>query len=286
MLIAVSIILIVATTLFVTYYTYHHRKRLTCMGGMMIAMTNAMMSSVSIGTIVGVIYKVDLSTPTIIGVVFGMIVGYITGKPISLMAALDGLGAGIMGGMMGAMLGVMLLPSKVNMMVVFILAIFVIVMIVLVKVIDEEITARVKKSKVELKKPFLLNPSFLIIIVLFIAFSVFSTDYVLSESDAPNDFEVPLTTYNGDSLQAVINVQMFSYEPNNISIPTGESVVLNFKAIDNLISCAIYIYSNDLDFRVKITSGEENFIELGELEPGIYNFACTMNMFSGSVTVY
>lgn len=288
-LIVISLLLIIGLSLFVTYYTYDHRKKLSCMAGMMIAMTNAMMASVALGTIFGVIYDVDLSTPTMIAVVYGMIVGYVTGKPISLMAALDGLGAGIMGGMMGAMLGVMLLPSKTNMTIVFILAVFVIVNIVLVKVIDEEILARVKKGQEKaLKKPFVLNPTFLLVIIVFISFSVISTDYVLSVEGGStnNEFQTPPTTYSGDAQEAVINVQMFSYEPNVIALNSGEPYVLNFRTEEGVLSCAKYIYSSDLNFRVAVTSGEDNYIEIGELPPGTYDYACTMNMFSGQIVVY
>lgn len=73
----ISIVLIVALTACVTLYTYKQRQYLSCMAGMMIAMTNAMMSSVALGTVLGVIYEVELSMPTMIAVVFGMIVGYL-----------------------------------------------------------------------------------------------------------------------------------------------------------------------------------------------------------------
>ncbi len=286
----VSIVLIVALTLYVTYYTYKNRKHLTCMAGMMIAMTNAMMSSVALGTILGVISDVELSTPTMIAVVFGMIVGYFTGKPISLMAALDGLGAGVMGGMMGAMLGVMLFPTKVSITIVFILAVFVIVNIVLLKVIDEEISSRVKKKEDKeklLKKPVIASPTFLIVIVGFIAFSVVSSNIALSQfEDEIQDFTILPTIYEGDfTQQALINVELFTYEPNNIAIEAGEPTVLNFHGND-LLGCSRFIYSNDLDFRVNITPGESNFLELDALEPGTYNYACTMNMYRGSITVY
>lgn len=107
------------------------------MAGMMIAMTNAMMASISLGAILGTfITDKDLTIPTIASVLIGMIVGYLTGRPISLMASIDGLTAGIMGGMMGSMLGVMLQPKSIDIMVYFIDIVFVLVIVLLIGMID------------------------------------------------------------------------------------------------------------------------------------------------------
>lgn len=283
MLIVLSIILIIVLTLYVTYYTFKQRKRLSCMAGMMVAMTNSMMSSVALGTIVGILFNRDLSTPTILAVAFGMVIGYMTGKPISLMAALDGLGAGVMGGMMGAMLGVMLLPNKVDLTIIFILFVFVIMMIVLIKMIDEEVSASSKNKEV-VKKSFIANPTFLLMLVLFIAISTFGTNYVLSSTEEGSEFMVPMTSYSGNEQQAVINVKLAAYEPNNVFLKAGEPAVLNFKA-DKLLGCSSDIVSSDLGFMASITPGSDNFIEVGSLNAGIYSYACTMNMFTGTVTV-
>ncbi|MCT8136924.1 cupredoxin domain-containing protein [Anaerobacillus sp. CMMVII] len=282
MLLILSMMIIIALTVYVTYYTFKMRSRLTCMAGMMIAMTNAMMSSVALGTIFGVYYNSDLSTPTIIAVAYGMLIGYLTGKPISMMAALDGLGAGVMGGMMGAMLGVMLLPNKIDLTILFILFVFIVVMVVLLKVIDEEVSASSKNKEPE-RRPFFANPILLVMIVLFMAISTYGKNYVLSSGEK-NEFMVPMTTYGGNDQQAVINVKVAAYEPNNIFLKAGEPSVLNFQA-DKLLGCSSYIYSNDLNFMASITPGSDNFIEVGSLDAGIYNYACTMNMFSGTVTV-
>lgn len=204
------------------------------------------------------------------------------------MAALDGLGAGVMGGMMGAMLGVMLLPTKISTTIVFILIVFVVVIIVLLKVIDEEVSSRVKKNKEkQLKKPFLLNQTFLTVLITFIAFSVVSSNIVMSEFDnSLGDFEVLPNVYEGEiEQQAIIDVKLFSYVPDNIMIAAGEPTVINFHA-DDLLGCSRLIYSNDLDFRINITPGESNFIEIDALEPGTYRYACTMNMYQGTITVY
>jgi uncharacterized membrane protein (DUF441 family) len=85
-----SISLIALMTSFVVYYTLRNKQRLSYMAGMMIAMTNAMMASIAIGSALGtLIQSKDLTIPTITSVSIGMIVGYLTGRPISLMASID-----------------------------------------------------------------------------------------------------------------------------------------------------------------------------------------------------
>lgn len=126
------------------------------MTGMIISMTNSMMTSISLGTFIGILIQdKDLTTPTIISVSIGMLVGYVTGRSISLIASLDGLTAGIMGGMMGAMLGVMLQPKSTEVMIYFIDVIDVIVNVLLLRVIDEEIKTNQKEPSN--KKPLIIN---------------------------------------------------------------------------------------------------------------------------------
>lgn len=139
MLLTTSVILIFLLTGAVVYYTYTSRKYFTSMTGNMLSMTNAMMSSLTIGTILGIyLPNRDLTLPTIIAVLIGIIVGYITGSPISLMAVVEGLTAGIMGGMMGAMLGVMINPTFADIMVYFIDFLSVLINVLLIQLINEE----------------------------------------------------------------------------------------------------------------------------------------------------
>jgi hypothetical protein len=131
-----SIIIIAVLIFYCMVITYRNREKLTCMVGMMIAMTVGMMASVTIGTILGILQQ-DFVSSVIVSVLFGMLVGYWTGKPISLMASIDGMLAGIMGGMMGAMLGAMV--TKTNTIVMFVDVIFLFVMMVLIQMINEDV---------------------------------------------------------------------------------------------------------------------------------------------------
>ena len=139
MLLCVSIMFIFLITSLVVYYTYTKRKRLSPMVAMIISMTNSMMTSVALGTFLGIfILEKDLTLPSIIAVSMGMFVGYITGRPVSLIASLEGMTAGVMGGMMGAMLGVMVPPDHIEIMICFIDVVYLLVNMVLFRVISEE----------------------------------------------------------------------------------------------------------------------------------------------------
>jgi hypothetical protein len=143
MLFTISIMLIVLITIIVVYTTHVKRKQISPMAGMIISMTNSMMTSVVLGTILGVlIQNKDLTFLTIVTVIIGVIVGFITGKPISLLASLEGMIAGIMGGMMGAMLGVMLQPDSAQMMMAFLDVICILVTALVLRVIDQEIRTK------------------------------------------------------------------------------------------------------------------------------------------------
>lgn len=139
------------------------------MTGMVVAMTNSMMTSVAIGTFLGIsIQDKDLAIPTIIAVSIGMVVGYGTGRPISLMASLEGFSAGIMGGMMGAMLGVMLSPQSAEIIVYFIDVINFFISVLLLRIMDEEM----KTNHIEPSKNKTLIVSFIVIGVLFLLMSL------------------------------------------------------------------------------------------------------------------
>ncbi|NBD23410.1 hypothetical protein [Paenibacillus glycinis] len=118
-------------------YAYRRRAAISCMAGMMIAMTIGMMQSLAAGTIAGLLFPQDLAVPTAGAVLLGVLSGYLAGKPVSTMAALDGMLAGIMGGMMGAMLGVML-GKNAAMMVLFVDVLFLFIHLVLQQLIKEE----------------------------------------------------------------------------------------------------------------------------------------------------
>jgi plastocyanin len=281
MLIWISIALIIGLSSYVTFYTFRSKNKLTCMAGMMIAMTNSMISSIALGTILGISFNLNLSFPTIVAVSYGMLIGYLTGKPISTMAALDGLGAGVMGGMMGAMFGVMLVPEIIDITILFILTVFIIVVLTLLKMMEEELQA----SNSKIKKPIFINPSFLIMLLLLISIPTLGKNYISASSNPQEDRQLtPASTYTGDAQVATVNVIPSGYGPSNITVKAGEPVVINFKA-DNKVGCLLIVNSTDLGIKASLVPGSDNFIDLGFLEPGVYSYSCSMNMYQGTITV-
>lgn len=279
-----SMIIVLLFTAYSVTYTYKRKEKLTCMAGMMIAMTAGMMSSLALGVILGVVMNRDLTLSTMIAILFGMGIGYLTGKPVSLMAALDGMMAGIMGGMMGAMLGVMLIVSDI--MLLFIDIIFVFVMGILIQLIDEE-TGKIKKTNEEVNKPVLGNALTLVIgfilvgVLLFFQYqgkvsSTNQTQSLQSEVQSPSE--------GNEGFQiATIDVKPAGYGPGNIEVKAGVPTQINFKTHSG-ISCTNRVVSEALGINAQLKKGD-NFITLKDLKPGTYQYSCGMGMYIGTITV-
>lgn len=282
MLLPVSISLIVLLTSYVIYYTFRNRQKLTCMAGMMIAMTNSMMASIALGAILGTfIQDKDLTIPTIASVSTGMVVGYLTGRPVSLMASIDGLTAGIMGGMMGSMLGVMLQPKSIDVMIYFIDVVFVVVIVLLISMIDEETKAQ--KPETTVRKPLIANPFVLVALLVFMGVLVFGKGMLYQNgsqvSAEPNDIKFTQTSNN---IQEVL-VRPTEYSPNNIVLKAGTPSIINFKT--EKVGCTGIVLSDELGFNVTLKENSNNYVNIKSLKPGTYHYACGMGMFKGTVTV-
>ncbi|MBT2701391.1 cupredoxin domain-containing protein [Bacillus sp. ISL-40] len=283
MLPIISIILIVLLSSYVVYFTFRNKNKLTCMAGMMISMTNSMMASIAIGSILGtLIQNKDLTIPTIASVTLGMIVGYITGKPVSLMASIDGLTAGIMGGMMGSMLGVMLQPKSTDVMIYFIDIVFVAVMVLLIRLIDEE--SKTSKQDSSNRKPILTNPIFLVVLLIFMGVLVFGRGafYASGSEQASNEVEEIKFTDTSSQIYEVM-VKPTEYTPNNTVIKAGTPSIINFKTED--VGCTGIVLSEELGFNVSLKAHTNNYVNIKSLKPGTYHYACGMNMYKGTITV-
>jgi hypothetical protein len=282
MLLYVSITMIVLLASYIIYYTFRNKQRLTCMAGMMIAMTNSMMVSISLGAILGTfIQDKDLTIPTIASVSIGMVVGYLTGRPISLMASIDGLTAGVMGGMMGSMLGVMLQPKSIDILVYFIDIVFVLVIVLLISMIDEE--TKTQKQDTLARKPLIVNPFILVAMLAFMGFLVFGKGMTYQNgnqvSAEPKDIQFTKTT---NEIQEVV-VKPTEYSPNNIVLKAGTPSILNFKT--EKIGCTGIVLSEELEFNVTLKENTNNFVNIKALKPGTYHYSCGMGMYKGTLTV-
>ncbi|MBL0385587.1 cupredoxin domain-containing protein [Tumebacillus sp. ITR2] len=277
---------IVLVTVACIGFTYNKRKRLTCMTGMMIAMTIGMMSSLSLGLLLGVLFKHDLTQATIGAVTFGALAGYLAGKPISLMAALDGMMAGIMGGMMGAMLGVMLLVPQT--MIWFVDFLYVVITLLLIKLIEEETaTSReAKHGQPSYARTFGMFGVALLVAGLLLAakFGLFQQEQTPT-TPAPESAVAPQQSEqtSGDFQTATVNVSTSGYGPQNLVLKAGVPTKINFKTQSNA-GCLRQVQSESLGLD-KILEAGDNYVTLQALKPGTYQYACGMGMYSSTITV-
>ncbi|PET42345.1 hypothetical protein CN514_22760 [Bacillus sp. AFS001701] len=282
MLVLASLTLIALLSSYVIYFTFRNKQKITCMTGMMISMTNAMMTSIALGTILGTFaHTKDLTIPTIVSITIGIIVGYLNGRPVSVMASLDGVTAAIMGGMMGSMLGVMLQPKSIDFMVYFVDILFVFVFVILIRLIGEETSD--KKQVAPVKKPLIANPIVLIVLLVFMGVFVFGKSTLFaSGTEAPEVKDIQFTP-TSSNIQT-IHVEVSGYTPNNLVLEAGKPAIINFKTPKEDV-CASIILSKELDLNLSLNKDADNYVHIKPLKPGVYHYECGMGMFKGTITV-
>ncbi|MEK8130567.1 cupredoxin domain-containing protein [Paenibacillus filicis] len=284
MLSIISMGLVMLLTGYSVFYTYKQKEKLSCMAGMMIAMTVGMMSSLALGVLLGVALNHDLTLSTILSILFGMGVGYLTGKPVSLMAALDGMMAGVMGGMMGAMLGVMLVVSDV--MVIFVDVIFIFIMSVLIQLIEQE-SGKTKEARQAVGKRFVGSLSALILGMVLVAVLL-----VVQYQGTSSVFGAAPSTSAGEGAASeetagyeIVNIQVSAtgYAPKDIEVKAGVPTKINFIA-NSARDCTATVEFEKLNKDVQLKKGN-NYVDLGDLKPGVYDYHCRMYMYGGKITV-
>ncbi|MBN2909784.1 hypothetical protein JQC72_09630 [Polycladomyces sp. WAk] len=132
-----SVLSVLGFTTYLFISVSRRRNTLSSTIGMKVYMGSAMMVSLLIGTVLGVLFQ-QMTAPTIYTVLIGMAMGYVIGKPFHLVASLDSMLHGIMGGMMGVMLGVMVVPENPVLMVGFMNVVFIVIMLFLLRLIQQE----------------------------------------------------------------------------------------------------------------------------------------------------
>lgn len=298
MLVFITISIAIIVTGYVMALTHRYREKLTCMAGMMIAMTAAMMSSILIGAVLGTLASGNLLLPTVTAVSTGMLAGYFTGKPVSLMAAIDGMMAGIMGGMMGAMLGVMVLYQMPEYMIAFVNLIFIVVMFFLVKLIREEADVSEKSSKAGVKEGnsnVLVNKWYIIPVAFVLLFfltkladnGVLAPLNVFGSSAASTKESVAQTDsyarQNNGYQEVDVVVGQNRYTPGEIVVKASIPVKVNFKkAYDG--GCLSSLVIQDFGIRQAVKKGVTT-VEFTPNTPGKYPFTCGMGMFGGYIKV-
>jgi plastocyanin len=285
----ITSLIVLIFTIYIGVLTYENRRRITCMTGMMIAMTNAMMSSTVLGLQLGYFFIPDLAVPTMLAIIVGMVAGYFTGKPVSLMSGLDGLMAGIMGGMMGAMVGVMIQPAQKSMFTIFMLIIYLITMLLLVKMMKEEVLDDVPVKKQVVQKTTTNKNSVFTFITIAIGFvaiiSVLMAGKMMygGNSSANSNIEPKVEMINGEQV-TTIQVNGYGYGPETVEVQAGVPTKIKF-VVDSTAGCARQVVSDDLGFAELLMNNEEKIIDIGTLQPGTYQYRCGMGMYWGTIVV-
>lgn len=285
MVTVVNVLWILVITASIVFVIYQRREKLTCIAGMMIAMTLGMMVSLTLGILIGVYMHHDVTKSTILAVVAGMIAGYSAGKPVSLMAAMDGMLAGIMGGMMGAMLGVMLVfPTA---MVWFINILFAAVMVVLLQLIKEE-TGTAKKEENEGKRPFFGSVGMMVGLIALTGglFVVKSDLFGVSQASSheAGSHSSAQAEIMGDVQEATITVSASGYSPQHLEVKAGIPARIHFRTEEDA-DCLRQVVSEELGINSILEPGKDNSIVLQEVKPGTYRYTCGMGLFEGTITV-
>lgn len=125
MLLNISVVMVLVYTAVCIGYVQIHRKHLLNMTGNMVAMTTGLISNLTIGVILGMMFAGDLVLSTGLSVLFCFVIGYLVGKPLHLLAVIEGIGGGIMGGLHGAMLGEMIPRARWDVMLFIMDALFI-----------------------------------------------------------------------------------------------------------------------------------------------------------------
>lgn len=108
MLLNMSMLIVFIYTVLCIMYVQMNRHLLGNMTGTVVAMTTGLMSNLTIGVILGMVFAQNLVLSTGISIVFCFAIGFMIGRPLGLLAIVEGIGGGIMGGVHGAMLGEMI----------------------------------------------------------------------------------------------------------------------------------------------------------------------------------
>ncbi|MDR0270784.1 hypothetical protein [Paenibacillus sp.] len=163
MLLNISMLIVFIYTVLCIMYVQMNRHILANMTGTVVAMTTGLMSNLTIGVILGMLFPQNLVVSTGISILFCFLIGYLIGRPLSLLAVVEGIGGGIMGGVHGAMLGEMIPRRQWDVMLFIMDAMYIAVTALVIYLIhdrkhqQEEPTAAVGTMK-EKKGDFTMAP--------------------------------------------------------------------------------------------------------------------------------
>ncbi|MED5017217.1 hypothetical protein P9847_07815 [Paenibacillus chibensis] len=137
MLLNMSILIVIIYTVLCMMYVQLNHHVLANMTGTVVAMTTGLMSNLTIGVILGMLFAQNLVVSTGISILFCFLIGYLIGRPLGLLAVVEGIGGGIMGGVHGAMLGEMIPKRQWDVMLFIMDAMFIAVTALVIYLIQD-----------------------------------------------------------------------------------------------------------------------------------------------------
>lgn len=239
------------------------RRQLTCMVGMMSAMTVGMISGLGIGSSVAALSSLDMYHSTIIGMLSGALLGALTGIPISLMAVLDGVLSGVMAGMMGAMFAGMIPPeqhlSLLRILCVLAGSILFILHLMILGELNQEL---------RYKMPLAFRAPVWVFLVVALG------GMGLSYMELPNvhiGHEHQKNTIQPRSISIMANE--FAYTPNHIQIRSNEQIQVT---LQNTGAIEHDFIVQGTDIHIHIQPGEQSSNILQLTRPGLYQAYCSI----------
>jgi hypothetical protein len=273
MIIALIVIFVLLTVIFISYEVYQWKKHLSSMNGMMIAMTFAMMTSLTIGMTISLKVVNDPTLATIYTIVLGIFIGYVMGYPFGILAQLDGVLAGIMGGLMGPMTGLMISNSSPHLFIGFFILIYVFTTFLVFQLIQKSIPSAISKRMNRARYLFLP-----ICIVLAALAIVQSSDSTILHANTQKS-SIQKAAYQ----EATIEVNENGYSPKVVSLKVGIPTKLHFEKMSNF-GCLSYLSIPDQGIHRELKSGD-NIISFTPKKPGAIKYSCGMGMYHGLLIV-
>ncbi|WP_052807473.1 cupredoxin domain-containing protein [Risungbinella massiliensis] len=255
------------TSMLLLYYCYQKEKSFDIMEAMMVTMGASMISSLLIGTIVGLHSNGKMLIPTILATLIGLGVSFLFGRKHSL-ALLDGVMAAVMSGMMGAMLGVMMASEGVLQTLVLLNSLYWIVWFLLLYIVRKTVFIHRKHLTAALSVAMLLMGS--------MAYPILFPNASNAEKPAP------IVDPNSQQ-EVMIQVTANGYIPNRVQLQKGVPTTIYFLR-DKEVGCLSTVVIKDFEIVQELHEGMNKVI-FTPTQEGSITFACGMNMYHGTLQI-
>ena len=138
MLLLFSTIMLIAYTLFFSFFVRSKSDSITKVTGKCISMALGMINGTTIGLFVALFLPHNLALSTIVSIIIGTLAAIIISYPFGINGLIDAISSSLMGAMMGAMLGDMLSQENMLLMIIAMDIIYLISMFSFIFLVNKE----------------------------------------------------------------------------------------------------------------------------------------------------